>query len=112
MSDLRLDPIKLADAQIALETVFGPTYRECQEERRGMVAGIEESKYKEEIFASERANEANFNAFVIGVRAVRENFAQVKGLAEALSKREAETTKEVAVDTNVQVADTSGVLTM
>lgn len=112
MADMQLDPKRLAEAQVTLETVFGDSYIKTLEERSGMISSIPENKYKEEVLRAEKANEQNYNDFLACVRTVRHNLEQVEGVAKALNAREVEVTQNMGIENNVDAMDTSGLVRM
>lgn len=105
MADLRLNPQRLAEAIVVLETCFDKKAKEALEARAAVVMSMPESKYKEELMRCERTNEANYNSMLPSIRSLRESVNNVKEVAEALAKRDLETTKAREAQENVEVAD-------
>lgn len=112
MSGLKLDAKALAEAQVSLETTFGAKYVETLEERSSQIAKIEGNKYREEILACEKVNEANYNAFLEAVRNVRDNLMSIEEVAKALAAREIETTKDMGIDGSMEMIESSGLVRM
>jgi len=112
MADINLDAKKIADAQVTLESTFGPTYINTLQTRSDMISSISESTYKDEILRAEKANEQNYNDFLACVRAVRHNLEQVEGVAKALESREVEVTQNMGIENNVDAMETSGIVRM
>lgn len=110
MADLKLNPQRLAEAIVVLETCFDKKAKEALEERAGIVMAMPDSAYKEELMRCERTNEANYNSMLPSIRALRESVNNVKEVAEALAKRDLETTKAREAQANVEVADPVGAL--
>lgn len=112
MADLKLDAKALAEAQVELESTFGPSYVNGLEERCSSISSIDGNKYKEEIIRAEKVNEQNYNDFLACVRAFRANLEQVEGLAKALNEREVEVTQNMGIENNVEAMETSGLIRM
>ena len=110
MADLKLNPQRLAEAIVVLETCFDKKAKEALEERAGIVMAMPDSAYKEELMRCERTNEANYNSMLPSIRALRESVNNVKEVAEALAKRDLETTNAREAHANVEVADPVGAL--
>lgn len=110
MADLKLNPQRLAEAILVLEECFDKDAKQALEERAGIVMAMPDSAYKEELMRCERTNEANYNSMLPSIRALRESVNNVKEVAEALAKRDLETTKAREAQANVEVADPVGAL--
>lgn len=105
MPDLKLNPNRIADAMEKLETCFDSVAKSALDGRAQMIIGMPESKYKEELMRCERTNEANYNSILPSVRNLRASLNDVKEVAEALAKRELETTKARESQSKVEVTD-------
>lgn len=105
MSDLKLNPQRLAEAITIIENCFDKKAKEGLEARASMIMAMPDSTYKEELLRCEAANEANYNSMLTSVRALRESVNNVKEVAEHLAKRDLETTKTRESDNSVEVAD-------
>lgn len=105
MSDLRLNPARLAEAVVEIEQRFDVKAKEALEERAGMVVSMPESAYREELIRCEKVNEQNYNSFLNSVRVLRDSIMSVKELAEALSKRDIEATKVRESQNSAEVVD-------
>lgn len=110
MSDLKLNPQRLADAIIVLESCFDQEAKKALEERATIVMGSADSAYKDELIRCERANEENYNSMLPSIRQLRESLNNAKEVAEILAKREIETTKTREAQATVEVADPVGAL--
>lgn len=93
MSNLRLNPTRLADAIATLDNCFNVEAKRALEDRAAIVKSMPESAYKEELIRCERTNEQNYNSVLPSVRTLIANISEIKSVAEALAKRDLETTK-------------------
>lgn len=105
MADLKLNPQKIAEAIETLESVFGEKSLGKIEERAIMVKASPDSSYKDDLIRCERVNEQNFNSTLPLVRAVRDNFGEIKEVAEILAKRQLETTKAREAEASIEQMD-------
>ena len=106
MSDMmKLNPEKIAEAIDIIEAAIGEKSLEKIQERAVIVKSAADSSYKDDLIRCEKVNEQNYNATLPLVRTVRENFLEVKGVAEALSKRQLQTTKSREADVTINRMD-------
>lgn len=93
MSDIKLNPEKIANAILTLEKVLGAESLSSIEERAVLVKGASQSSYKEDLIRCEKVNEQNYNSGIPLMTGVRDSFSSIKEVAEILAKRDLETTK-------------------
>jgi len=105
MADLKLNPVKIAEAIETIETYLGEKSLEQIEERAVIVKSASESSYKEDLIRCEKVNEENYNNSLPLVKAVRDCFTEIKEVAETLAKRQLETTKAREADGHVEAID-------
>lgn len=110
MGALKLNPQRLADAIVRLEKCFDVDAKQALEERAALVMSLPDSAYKEELIRCEKVNEQNYNSILPSIRNLRESVNDVKELAEALAKRDIETTKAREAQATVEVTDSVSAL--
>lgn len=112
MADIILDAKRLAEAQLTLETMFGPTYIKGLEERFDSLQTLPPSKYIDEIIKCEKANEINYNNTLPAIRTLRDNLMEVEEVAKILNTRDVEMTQDMGIENNVEAMETSGLVRM
>ena len=105
MSNLRLNPTRLADAVARLDACFNTEAKRALEDRAVVVKNMPSSAYKDELIRCERTNEQNFNSVLPSVRTLIANINEIKSVAEALAKRELETTKSREAQASSEAID-------
>lgn len=105
MSTMKLNPQRLADSIAILQQCFDVDAKTSIETRAGIVFGMPDSSYKEELIRCEKTNEANYNSILPSIQTLITSANELKEVAEIMAKREIETTKVREAQAQAEAVD-------